>query len=107
MKDLYKKYRNKTIRTSYKDSGTKYYIYMLDINNEINGFNKKIIDDDVFKRKYNTFIDNFYAFERQQEKKSATTIGSNQKKLLEHGKYFKRIHKICFLLLQGLSREKD
>ena len=51
IKDFYEKYKNKTIRTSYKDSGTKYYIDMLDINNGINDFNNKIIDDDVFKRK--------------------------------------------------------
>ena len=91
MKDFYKKYKNKTIRTSYKDSSTKYYIDMLDINSNINNFNNKIIDDDVFKRKYNTFIDNFNAFERQQERKSSTAIGSNQKKLLEYGKNLKRI----------------
>ena len=64
MKYFYKKYKSKTIRTSYKDSGTKYYIDTLDINNDINPFNNKIIDDDVFKRKYSTFIDNFNAFER-------------------------------------------
>ena len=90
MKDFYKKYKNKTIRTSYKDSGTKYYIDTLDINNNINDFNNKIIDDDVFKRKYNTFIDNFNAFERQQEKKNLTAIGSNQKKIIRIRKKFKK-----------------
>ena len=77
MKDFFKKYKNKTIRTSYKDSGTKYYMDALDINSAINDFNDKSIGDDVFKRNYNTFIDKFNAFERQQEKKSSTAIGSN------------------------------
>ena len=106
MKDFYKKYKNKTIRTSYKDSGTKYHIDTLDINNDINDFNNKIIDDDVFKRKYNTFIDNFNAFERQQEKKSSTAIGSKQKKLLEYGKNLKRIYENMFPTSSGSQSGK-
>ena len=65
MKDFFKKYKNKPIKISYKDSGIKYYIDTFDINNDINDFNNKSIDEDVFKRNYNTFIDNFDAFERQ------------------------------------------
>ena len=76
MKKFFKKYENKPIKTSYKYSGIKYYIDMFDINNDINDFNNKSIDDDVFKRNCNTFIDNFNAFERQQEKNSSTAIGS-------------------------------
>ena len=49
---------------------------MFDINNDINDFNNKSIDDDVFKRNCNTFIDKFNAFERQQEKNNSTAIGS-------------------------------
>ena len=101
MKDFFKKYKNKTIRTSYKDSGTKYYIDTLDINNAINDFNDKSIGDDVFKRNYNTFIDKFNAFERQQEKKSSTAIGSNQKILLDYGRELKRIYKNMFLTSSG------
>ena len=105
MKDFFKKYKNKPIKTSYKDSGIKYYIDTFDINNDINDFNNNSIDDDVFKINYNTFIDNFNAFEMQQEKKSSTAIGSKQKILLDYGRALKRIMKICFLLLQGLNRE--
>ena len=103
---FYKKYKNKTIRTSYKDSGTKCNIDTLDINNNINDFNNKKIDDNVFKRKYNTFIDNFNAFERQQEKKSSTAIGSNQKKLLEYGKNLKRIYENMFPTSSGSQSAK-
>ena len=106
VKDFFKKYKNKTIRISYKDSGTKYYIHTLDINNDINDFNTKIIDDDVFKRKYNTFIDNFNAFERQQEKKSSSVIGSKQNKLLEYRKNLKRIYENMFPTSSGSQSGK-
>ena len=96
MKDFFKKYKNKPIKTSYKDSGIKYYIDTFDINNDINDFNNKSIDDDVFKRNYNTFIDNFNALERQQEKKSSTAIGSNQKILVDYGRELKRIYENMF-----------
>ena len=74
---------------------------MLDISNAINDFYNKIIDDDVFKRKYNTFIDNFNAFERQQEKTSSTAKGSKQKILLDYGRELKKNYENMFPTSSG------
>ena len=69
LESFLKKYIKKHIKTFYKDSDIRYDIDMDEINNDM----KDYIDGAIFKynfsQKYNTFIDNFNKFERQQGKK--------------------------------------
>ena len=70
LKSFFKKYKNKHIKTFYKDSGIRYDID----TDEINYYIKDYINGAIFKydfsQKYNTFIKNFNKFERIQEKRS-------------------------------------
>ena len=74
-----KKYRNKNIRTFYKNFGKKYDIDTYEINNDIKDYNDEITFKYDFSQKYNTFIDNFNEFEKIHEKKNKGTIGIKHK----------------------------
>ena len=91
LESLFKKYKNKHIKTFYKDSGKKYDIDTNEINNDIKDYTYRIISKYNFSQKYNTFINEFHKFERIQEKKKQSAIGPEQKMLLEYGKELRKI----------------
>ena len=66
---FFKKYKNKNIKTFYKNFGKKYDIDTYEINNDIRDYNDEIISKYDFSQKYNTFIDNFNEFERYKKKR--------------------------------------
>ena len=69
LESFFEKYKNKTIKTFYKNFGKKYNIDTYEINNGIKDYNDEIISKYDFSQKYNTFIDDFNEFEKTQEKK--------------------------------------
>ena len=69
LESFFKKYKNKNIKTFYKNFGKKYNINPYEINNDIKDYNGEIISKYDFSQKYNNFIDNFNEFEKIQEKK--------------------------------------
>ena len=101
LKRFFKKYKNKDIKTFYKDSGIKYDIDTDEINNDIKDYNDKIISKYYFSQKYNTFLNKFNKFERIQEKKKWGAIGYKQKMLLDYGKELRKIIKKIFSIPSG------
>ena len=91
LESFFKKYKNKNIKTFYKNFGKKFDIDTYEINNDIKDYNEEIISKYDFSQKYNTFIDNFNEFEKTQEKKNKGAIGIDQKKLLKYGKELRKI----------------
>ena len=83
LESFFKKYKNKNIKTFYKNFGKKYDIDTYEINNDIKDYNDEIISKYDFSQKCNTFIDNFNEFEKIQDKKNKRAIGIEQKKLLK------------------------
>ena len=82
-KILLKKYEKKTF---YKDSGIRYDIDTVEINNDIKDYIKEMIFKYDFSHKCNTFINNFNKFERIQGKKKQGAISFKQNMLLKYGK---------------------
>ena len=91
LESFFKKYKNKHVKTFYKDSGKKYDIDTSEINNDIKDHTDGIISKYDFSQKYNTFINEFNKFERIQEKTKKGAIGPEQKILLEYGKELRKI----------------
>ena len=79
LESFFKKYKNKNIKTFYKNVGKKYDIDTYGINNDIKDYNEGTISKYGVSQKYNTFIDNFNEFEKTQEKKNKGAIGIEQK----------------------------
>ena len=88
LESFFKKYKDKNIKTFYKNFGKRYDIDTYEINNDIKDYNDETISKYDFSQKYNTFIDNFNEFEKIQEKKNNSAIGTEQKKILKYGKEF-------------------
>ena len=74
-------------------SGKKHYISKDDIHDDFVDYVNKVITEDEFLQKFNVFINEFDAFSKAQGKKTKSSIGSNQKKLLKYGKKIKKIVK--------------
>ena len=107
LESLFKKYKDKNIKTFYKNFGKRYDINTYEINNDIKDYSDETISKYDFSQKYNTFIDNFNEFEKIQEKNNKGAIGTEQKKILKYGKESKKLSKRYILLPQDLNREKD
>ena len=88
LESFFKKYKDKNIKTFYKNFGKRYDIDTYEINNDIKDYNDETISKYDFSQKYNTFIDNFNEFEKIQEKKNNGAIGTEQKIILKYGKEF-------------------
>ena len=56
LKSFFKKYKKENIKTSYKDSGTRYDIDTAEINDDIEDYINGVIFKYDFSQKYNTFI---------------------------------------------------
>ena len=91
LKSFFKKYKKENIKTFYKDSGIKYDIDTVEINDDIENYINGVIFKYDFSQKYNTFINNFNKFKRIQGKKKRGAISFKQKMLLKYRKELRRI----------------